>query len=183
MLRCYSCGCGWNAASSVCLVAQLCLTFCNPVECSPPGSSARGILQERILEWVVMPSSRWSSQSRDGTQASHQGNPRILEWVASLSPGDLPNPGIELGSPELQADSLPAELQGEPTNTGRGSLFIPSPVDLPNPGIELGSPTLHADSLPSELNGKAGIQTMVIRNQSSLCEPINKNCLSLNSES
>ena len=110
MLRCYSCGCGWNAASSVCLVAQLCLTFCNPVECSPPGSSARGILQERILEWVVMPSSRWSSQSRDGTQASHQGNPRILEWVASLSPGDLPNPGIELGSPELQADSLPAEL-------------------------------------------------------------------------
>ena len=30
------------------------------------------------------------------------------------SPGDLPNPGIELGSPALQADSLPAELQGKP---------------------------------------------------------------------
>jgi len=44
---------------------------------------------------------------------SHQGSPRILELV-SLSPGDLPNPGIELGSPELQVDSLPAELPGKP---------------------------------------------------------------------
>jgi len=33
---------------------------------------------------------------------------RILEWV-----GDLPNPGIELRSPALQADSLPAELSGK----------------------------------------------------------------------
>ena len=34
---------------------------------------------------------------------------RILEWVAIPSPGDLPNPEIELGSPALQADSLPSE--------------------------------------------------------------------------
>ena len=73
---------------------------------------------------------------------------RMLEWIA------FPNPGIEPRSPALQVDSLPAELQGEPTNTGRGSLFIPSPVDLPNPGIELGSPTLQVDSLPTELSGK-----------------------------
>ena len=38
------------------------------------------------------------------------------------SPGDLPNPGIEPGSPALQADSLPAELPGKPKNTGVGSL-------------------------------------------------------------
>ena len=43
-------------------------------------------------------------------QLSHKGSPSILEWVAIPSPGDLPNPGIELGSPALQADSLPAEL-------------------------------------------------------------------------
>ena len=36
---------------------------------------------------------------------------RILEWVAFPSPGDLPNPGIEPGSPALQADSLPTELR------------------------------------------------------------------------
>ena len=46
-------------------------------------------------------------------QLSHKGNPRILEWVAIPSPVDLPNPGIKLGSPALQADSLPAELPGK----------------------------------------------------------------------
>ena len=38
---------------------------------------------------------------------------RILEWVAFLSPGDLPNPGIEPMSPASQADSLPAEPPGK----------------------------------------------------------------------
>ena len=38
------------------------------------------------------------------------------------SPGDLPDPGIELGSPALQADSLPGEPQGKPKNTRVGSL-------------------------------------------------------------
>ena len=36
------------------LVAQLCPTLCNPVDCSPPGSSVHGILQERMLEWVAI---------------------------------------------------------------------------------------------------------------------------------
>ena len=36
----------------LCSFAQLCLTFCNPVDCSPPGSSVHGILQARILEWM-----------------------------------------------------------------------------------------------------------------------------------
>ena len=50
-------------------------------------------------------------------QLSHNGNPRILEWVAFpfSSPGiDLPNPGIEPGSPALQVDSLLTELSGKP---------------------------------------------------------------------
>ena len=46
---------------------------------------------------------------------------RILEWVAFPFPGDLPNPGIEPRSLILQADSLPAEPQGKPKNTGVGS--------------------------------------------------------------
>ena len=40
---------------------QSCLTLCGPMDCSLPGSSVRGILQARILEWVAMPSSRGSS--------------------------------------------------------------------------------------------------------------------------
>ena len=46
---------------------QLCLTLCDPMDCSPPGSSVHGILQARILEWLVMPSSRGSPRPRDGT--------------------------------------------------------------------------------------------------------------------
>ena len=59
--------------------------FCNPMDCSPPGSSVHGILQARILE-----------------------------WVAISSPGDFPNPGIEPESPALQVDSLPLSHQGSP---------------------------------------------------------------------
>ena len=43
------------------LVAQLCLTLCDPMDYNPPGSSVHGILQFRILEWVSMPSSGGSS--------------------------------------------------------------------------------------------------------------------------
>ena len=51
-----------------CAVAQSCLTLCDPMDCSLPGSSAHGILEARILEWVARSSSRGSSQPRDRTQ-------------------------------------------------------------------------------------------------------------------
>ena len=47
---------------------QSCLTLCDPMGCSPPGSSVHGILQARILEWVAVLSSRGSSQSRNRTR-------------------------------------------------------------------------------------------------------------------
>ena len=50
------------------LVPQLCPTPCNPMDCSSSGSSVHGLLQARILEWVVIPFSRASSQPRDQTQ-------------------------------------------------------------------------------------------------------------------
>ena len=66
------------------LVTQLCLTLCDAKDCSLPGSSVHGILQARILEWIAI----------------------------SFS-GDLPDPGIKLMSPGLQADSLPFEPPGK----------------------------------------------------------------------
>ena len=48
----------------LCLVTQSCLTLCDPMDCSLPGSSVYGILQARTLEWVAMPSSKGSSQPR-----------------------------------------------------------------------------------------------------------------------
>ena len=47
-----------------CLVAKSCLTFCDPVDCSPPGSSVHEISQARILEWVAISFSRGSSWPR-----------------------------------------------------------------------------------------------------------------------
>ena len=68
----------WEAVKKVkMLVTQSCLTLCNPMDCNPPGFSVHGILQARILEWVAIPFSRGSSQSRDWTRVSWIGR-RIL---------------------------------------------------------------------------------------------------------
>ena len=50
---------------------QSCPPLCNPMDCSPPGSSVHGILQARILEWAAIPSSRGSSQPRDLSHVSY----------------------------------------------------------------------------------------------------------------
>ena len=69
------------------------------------------------------------------------------------SPGDLPNPGIEPRSPELQVDSLPAEPQGKPKNAGVGSLPLLQRI-FPTQELKGQSPPLQVDSLPAELLGK-----------------------------
>ena len=65
----------------ICEVAQSCPTLCNPMDCSPPGSSIHGILQARILEWVAISFSRGSSQPRDQTQVSCVAGRRFNLWV------------------------------------------------------------------------------------------------------
>ena len=58
----------WKKSESE--VIQSCPTLCDHLDCSLPGSSVHGILQARILEWVVVSFSRGSSQPRDWTQLS-----------------------------------------------------------------------------------------------------------------
>ena len=70
----------------LCLVAQSCLTLCDPMHSSPPGSSVHEILQPRILEWVAMPS-RGSSQSRDRTQVSHIAGRFFTVWATREAQG------------------------------------------------------------------------------------------------
>ena len=53
-----------------CLFTKSCPTFCDPMDCSSPGSSVHGISQARILEWIAISSSTGSSQPRDQTQVS-----------------------------------------------------------------------------------------------------------------
>ena len=58
---------------------QSCLTLCDPMHRSPPGSFVHGILQARTLEWVARPSSRESSQPRGWTDVSYLS---LLHWKA-----------------------------------------------------------------------------------------------------
>ena len=60
-------------------VAQSCPTLCDPINCSPPGSSVHGIFQARILKWVVISFSRGFSWSRDQTCVSYISC--ISRWV------------------------------------------------------------------------------------------------------
>ena len=74
---------------SVC--AQSCPTLCNPLDCSPPGSSVHGVSQARIQEWVAISSSRGSSQPRDQTCISC-----LLHWQVDSWP--LSHPGVRFAS-------------------------------------------------------------------------------------
>ena len=60
----------WLLTAVLCLVSQSCLTLCDPMVCSLPGSSVHGILPARILDWVAYPFSRGSSQPKDQTGVS-----------------------------------------------------------------------------------------------------------------
>ena len=99
-------------------VAQSCLTLCDPMDYRPWNSPAQnnGVGSLSLLQGIFptqgsnpgIPHCRWSLY-----QLSHKGSPRILEWAAIPSPEDLSDPGIKLGSPTLQADSL-SSYQGSP---------------------------------------------------------------------
>ena len=69
-------------------VAQSCPTLCDPVDCSPPGSSAHGILQARILEWVAISFSRGSSQLKDWTQVSCIAGRHFNLWATREAQGN-----------------------------------------------------------------------------------------------
>ena len=78
---------------------QSCLTLCDPVDCSPPGSSVGRILQARILGWVAMPSSGGCSQPRDQTCVSYvsYSGKQVLYHQRHLGSPDFPLKSGEFG--------------------------------------------------------------------------------------
>ena len=73
--------CSWPSIMLVCLVAQSCLTLCDPMDCSSPGFSVRGISQARILEWCAI------LQGIFPTQGSNLGSlhwRQILYWSVPI---------------------------------------------------------------------------------------------------
>ena len=102
IFRCFLCGEESNTTSShynernapsgkrrpyrvVCCCCGLVLSrvwlFCDYVDCNPLGFSVPGISQARILEWVAISFSRWSSWPRDGTHVSYIGKQILHHWV------------------------------------------------------------------------------------------------------
>ena len=81
-------------------VAQLCLTLCDPMNCSPPGSSVHGILQARILEWVA-------TALQQGIFPTQGLNPVLLHWQEDSFLTEPP------GKPKfLQSRTLSYESRG-----------------------------------------------------------------------
>ena len=62
-------------------VAQLCPSLCDPMDCSPPGSSVHGIHQARILDWVAVPFSKGFLQLWCRTQVSHIAGGFFTSWA------------------------------------------------------------------------------------------------------
>ena len=109
----------------VCLVSQLCLILCNPMYYSQPCSSVHrdsphkntGVGCHALLQGIfpIQGSNLGLLCCRQILYPlSHQGSPRILEWVTYPFSRGSPDPGIKLESPTLQVDSLPTELPGKP---------------------------------------------------------------------
>ena len=71
----------WGHACVCVLISQSCLTLCNPLDCSLPGSSVHGILQARILEWVAISFSRGSSQPRNRSWVSRNTGRFFTIWA------------------------------------------------------------------------------------------------------
>ena len=93
--------CCWIYIPNCCrLVTKSCLTLCDSMDCSPPGSSVHGILQGRILEWVAISFSRGSSHTKiestspawqvDPLPLSHQGSPNSYYSINNFKEISLP---------------------------------------------------------------------------------------------
>ena len=114
--------------TSICMHAQSlqsCLTLCDPMDCSPPGSSVHRILQARILEWVAMPSSRASFLPRDQTRVSSI-SCIAGEFFTTEPPGKptpcwslfvLPSTQNPMYSSQTQSSLLHTDLSGGMANT------------------------------------------------------------------
>ena len=90
------------------LVTQSCPALCDPMDCSRPAFSSHGILQAKILEWIVVTSSRESSQLRALTHISYVSciGRSAITWEA-LVIKNLPSTAEDAGLIPSQGTKIP----------------------------------------------------------------------------
>ena len=137
----------------LCLVAQLCPTLCDPMDCSPPGSSVHGILEARILEWVAISFSRGSSWPRDWTLVSCIAGGFFTVWITRDTLTEW------LKSPEKAKVKLPSHWKpwSDPAECCFCFTVLPQPCYEASPGSGEGELTLHLDGVNSAGRGKGEI--------------------------
>ena len=100
-----------------CLVVKSCLTLCDPIDCSPPGSSVHGILQARILECVAIPFSRQSFWPRDWTHRLNLPSAPAGRFFTAEPPGKPQSPGWTNRNLANSADLLTVMLKQLKSNS------------------------------------------------------------------
>ena len=123
------------------LFSRSCLTLCDPMDCSPPGSSVCGLPQARILEWVAISSSRGRIFPTQGLNSRLQ---RLLHW---------------------QADSLPLSHQASPT-----TCIVTVEVQYIHTAWSQ-QQTIHHSQCGLDLERPVPMQQLLLTSALSLCTP------------
>ena len=108
-------------------VAQSCMTLCDPMDCSPPGSSIHGILQARVLEWVAISFSGGSSPPRDWNRVSRIVGRRFTAWATRV-----------VQCPGAGGQTRKVTKKGWETGPGQSSPRFPSGSEVNNPPANAG---------------------------------------------
>ena len=138
----------WHISKySVLLLIQLCPILCDPIDCSTPGSPAPGISQARKLEWITIPFSRRSSQSRDWTQVSCTVGRFFTNWATR----------------EVMAQSIQYMFSSvQISRSVMSNSLRPHESQHANPPCPSPTPGVHSDSRPSSQWCHPAISSSVI---------------------
>ena len=173
-------------------VVQSCLTLCDPMDYSPPGSSVHGIFQARILEWVAISFFRGIFPTQGLNlglphcrqilySLSHQGSDRhtVNYWLTQdSSPGSLiPEGEVKVKSERVMSDSLQPHALYSPwnspgQNTGGGSLSLLQGISQPRDWTQKEMAT-HCSTLAWKIpwvEAPGGLQSMGLQSQTWLSD-------------
>ena len=133
------------------LVTQSCPVLCNPMDCSPPGSSVHGVLQARTLDCVAIPFSKGSSLPRSQTQVACTASRFFTNWAIREALGVLEEIPSVSSWPQTYGNRIVED------STCRNLHFIVSPIPMCAPWrISI----IKRDSIPGQICSQSYLETI-----------------------